>query len=478
MIRASLSLWDMAALSPLGIVLAGSLLLLLLESFAEVAAKKFSFGVALTVIAVAIGASLWAPPSENPLLTSWIRFDAFTRGFTLLFLAVGVAVVLLSGSFFSRFDATRGEFYFLLFAALFGLLLIGAAADFLTLFLGLETLSVALYILCGYMKRWDLSHESSIKYFLIGSIAAALLLYGIALLYGAIGNTRFEGLLAAFQALSTAPEKTLFFAGIALVTVGLAFKAALVPFHAWAPDVYEGAPTPVTAFMAVGTKAGAFAALARLFLETLPRFEPLWTQAALFLVYPTLIYANGVALRQKQLRRFFAYSSISHAGFLWIPIAVGGPEALPALFFYLIVYAIATLGSFAVLTLLDQRREGLELNDLKGLFHRSPWPASILTLCLLTLAGIPPTVGFLAKFALLKLAFQAGYLALVVLALLTAILSAYYYLRIVSWMFGESPQERSAPALSWPAMLVGFTAAAAILVFSLYPSPLLTLLTS
>jgi len=467
---------DFAAISPLLIILVGALLVLLLETFDESASKKYAGILTLATIALAIYAAIVSPPSHNNLLTPWLRFDSLERLFTVLFLAIGFGSALLSSSFFQRFEATRGEYFFLLLSALFGLILVGASADFLTLFLGLETLSIALYVLCGYMKKWEISHEAAIKYFLMGALAAAFLLYGIALIYGAVGTTRFDALLGGYHALAAGSDKVLFLSGIALVTLGLAFKAAIVPFHVWAPDVYDGAPTPVTAFMAVGTKVGAFAAFVRVFFDALPQFDILWHEGIALLAYPTLIYANIVAIRQQQLRRFFAYSGISHAGFLLIPLAAGTPDALSALLFYLVVYALATLGSFAVLAFLDERTEGVLLRDLKGLFRRSPLLAGVLALCLLTLAGIPPTAGFFAKFYVFKVAFEAGYYALVIVGLLTTILSAYYYLRIVAIMFAEVPEETASPKRSWPAALVGAAAFAAIAVISCFPAPLLQLL--
>lgn len=473
----SLAPVDFAALSPLIIVIIGTLLLLVVESFSEVFSKKYAATLSAITLLIALYAAFYAPSSTNPLLTPWIRFDALARLFNLFFLSIGLATTLLATAFFHRFDATRGEFFFFLLSSLFGLMLIGISADFLTLFIGLETLSISLYILCGYMKSWKISKEAALKYFLMGSLAAAFLLYGIALIYGAIGTTRFDLLLDGYKALATTSAYILFMAGIALVTIGLAFKATVVPFHVWSPDVYEGAPTPVTAFMAVGTKVGAFAAFAIIFLVSLPNFNPLWNEGISFLVYPTLIYANLVALRQNHLRRFFAYSGISHAGFLLIPLAAGTPDALSALLFYLVVYAFATLGCFAVLAFIEQRSEGAVFNDLRGLLRRSPLLAGILSICLLTLAGIPPTVGFFAKFTLFKVAFEAGYYALVIVALLTTILSAYYYLRIIAIMLSEAPAEDKAFHRSWPAAIVGALSLAAIVLASLYPEPLMALAT-
>ncbi len=469
----SLNATDLYALSPLLIILATALILLFIESFTEKFSKQYSAYLVLAGLALAIFANYHAPASQNPLLTAWLKFDHLAHTFTLLFLIIGFVSTMLSMAFFKRNDATHGEYYFLLLSALFGLILIGAAADFLTLFLGLETLSIALYVLCGYMKKWEISHEAAIKYFIIGAIAAALLLYGIALIYGAIGTTRFDALLTGYRGLDSAPKQMLFLSGIALVTLGFAFKAAIVPFQAWAPDVYEGAPTPVTAFMAVGTKLGAFAGFIRVFLVALPHFNPVWNEGISLLAYPTLIFANFVALRQVQLRRFFAYSGISHAGFLLIPLAAGTPEAIPAILFYLVIYALATLGSFAILSFIDQRPQGVILHDLTGLMRRSPVLASIFALCLLTLAGIPPTAGFFAKFYLFKVAFDAGYYPLVIVGLLTSILAAYYYLRIIGTMLAEPPAEPTIAQSSYAATTVAIVCFAILAVVSFYPEPLL-----
>lgn len=453
----ALALKDFLALSPLLILLVTALAHLLTEAFCK---RKPAMTITLTGLGIALYAACQGFSSTSPLLTPWIKFDSLSQVFTIFFIVVGIATTLIS---FKR----PGEYHFFLVASLFGLLLIGAAADFLTLFLGLETLSIALYVLCGYMKNWEVSSESAFKYFILGSISTGFLLFGIALIYGAAGTTNFDALSNA--------EGTLFLGGIALVSFGLLFKAAAVPLHVWAPDVYAGASTSVTAFMAVGTKAGAFAALIRLFLFTFKELDPLWNQVVAILTYATLIYANFVAMRQFELRRFFAYSGISHAGFLLIPLVAGGPEAASSMLFYLVVYALATLGSFAVLSFVEDTSEGIQLKDLKGLFHTSPFLASILILCVLTLGGIPPTVGFFAKFYLLKVAFTAGYYGLVIVGLLTTILSAFYYLRIAAVLFAEPAIEKKQAVSSIPAAICAATSFASIITLSVIPESLIKL---
>ncbi len=466
---------DYFALGPLLILFGTGLLLLALETFMDSAKKVLSL-VTLGGLVFALYVACIAPASTNPLLTPWLKFDSLARFFSVLFISIGIGTMAISSSFFKRFEAGKAEFYFLLLSSIFGLILLAAANDFLTLFLGLETLSIALYVLCSYMKTWTVSHEASFKYFLLGSISTSLLLFGIALIYGATGTTRLDLLPVAIKALST-QENTLFIGGIGLVSVSLLFKAAIVPFHIWAPDVYAGAPTPVTAFMAVGTKAGAFAALIRIFLVTFTSFDPLWHQIIALVAIPTLIFANFVAMKQTQLRRFFAYSGISHAGFLLIPLAAATPESTASMLFYLVVYTIATLGSFACLSFLDDKSDGVQLNDLKGLFSTSPLLASIFSLCLLTLGGIPPTIGFFAKFYLLKVAFSAGYYGLVIVGLLTTILAAFYYLRIVAVMFSEKEEASPSTLRCYPAAFATGASALAIIAISFYPEPLLTLFT-
>lgn len=461
-----LFLIDYAAISPLLILLFGALCLIFIESFSTTVARRFSALLTAITLLAASGAEIYAPTSQNPLLTRWIVFDSIAHFFILFFIFTTLAVTLLSESFFQRFKVSQGEYFFLLLSSTLGLILISIANDFLTLFIGLETLSLSLYVLCCYMRKWDNAAEGALKYFLLGAISAGFLLYGTALIYGAVGTTQFSGLMKDTHGV-------LFLSGIAFVTLGLAFKAALVPFHAWAPDVYESSPTPITAFMSVATKAGAFAAFIRIFMVALPHFDPRWYQTMTLLAILSMVYANFVAMKQFQLRRFFAYSGISHAGFLLIPIIAGTSDSLNALLFYLVVYAIATLGSFAILSYLDETKEGVNLNDLKGLFRRSPFLAVTFALCLLTLAGIPPTAGFFAKFFVFKVAFEAQLFVLLFVGLFTAVLAGYYYLRIITLMFSEYPAHETpptrTPALICLTVLVFFT----ITALTIYPSVLM-----
>lgn len=468
-----MTITDFHVLFPLLLLLGGGVILLFIESFFTHFAMKWSSKISFATYVLALGAAFTAPASNNPLLTQWLSFDSLTYFSSLFILSIGLAINLLSGALFQRHPASRSEYEFFMLMAAIGLLLIASSADFLILFLGLEILSISLYILTGYMRNWSLSGEAALKYFFLGAIGAAFLVYGIALIYGAVGTTRFEGLLSAYKILPAGQSLSLFWGGIVFITAGLAFKAAIFPLQFWAPDAYEGAATPVTAFMSVGVKTGAFLGFVRVFFIALPNFSLVWSETIAFLALLSLIYANFLALRQFSLRRFFAYSGISHSGFLLIAVAVQGPQALSALLFYLVVYAIATLGAFSVLALLDKGERGVQMDELKGLARTSPFLAFILAFSLLTLAGIPPTAGFFAKLYLFKAAMESGYYLLAIFALLTTGLAFYYYLRIVALLFEERGRESELPLWSRSVISLLGVSCFGLLLLAFFPDSLL-----
>ncbi len=439
---------DLLAIAPLLILFAAALLMLLIER------KKTVSLVAIGSLLLAVIAALFAPASLSPMLTPWLAFDSLSRFFTLLFLGIGLATELVSEYYFEK----KAEFSFFLLSSIFGLILIAMAQDFLTLFIGLETLSISLYVLCSYIKTNAFSAEASFKYFLLGSVSTAILLFGIALIYGSTKTTALV--------MPQNPD-ALFGVGISLVTVSLLFKAAIFPFHIWTPDVYQGAASPVTLFMAAGTKAASFAAFIRIFLLGFSAINPIWHSLMAYMAIPTLLFANFVAIKQKELRRFFAYSGISHAGFLLLGLAAGDTSSI---LFYLVVYALATVGCFCCLAFIDRKPEGVTVPDLKGLFSAHPVIGASFAFCLLTLAGIPPTIGFFAKFYIFKAAYTAGFVTPVVIGLLTTILSAYYYLMFIAAIF--TSKEESAPVQNGPLFATCF-ACASLLVLTFYPEPLL-----
>lgn len=463
-----MNLQDYLSISPLMVLLIGGLVLILMESFCEVFTKKWAFPVTSIIIALAFAAFLYAPAVTHPLMSPFLVSDSFSRYFTAFFLITGFLSIWMSASYFLDKKETLGEYHFLVTASLAGLILIASSNDFITLFIGLEILSISLYVLVAYLKSNNRAHEAAIKYFLLGSLSTSLFLFGVALIYGAVGSTSFQGLLGKYQALPE-PQSYLFLSGASLVTLGLFFKAAVLPFHLWAPDVYEGASSPVTAFLAVASKAGGFAGLARIFLLTLPGFDLRWNAAVEFLAIATIIFANVLAIRQRTFRRFFAYSGISHSGFLLIALAAGGPAAIPAMLFYLAIYAIATLGAFATLISLDTGSSDLRLDRFEGLFSKRPYLALGLSLCLLTLAGFPPLPGFFAKLALFLVAYNAGLIALIAVGLLMTVFSAYYYFRIIALMFkGSSTVLKGEPG-TFSALAVTFVSFVFLIYLTIFP---------
>jgi len=383
--------------------------------------------------------------------------------------------VLLSSGFLHERKAERGEFYALMLFAAAGMSLLVISNELITLFVSLEVLSVATYALTAYLRRGPRPAEAGFKYFVLGAFAGATLLYGTALLYGATGSTHLSRISVALpSAFATSPA--LVWCGVFLVGAGFAFKVAAVPFHMWTPDVYEGAPTPVTALMSAGVKAAAFAGLCRVFLALAPGLggQRLVAPFAL-LAFLTMVLGNLLALPQRNVKRMLAYSSIAHAGYLLVGVvsaaAAGArPVALAGVLFYLAAYTATAIGAFAVVGALERRgkpddepEDTWDLDRFAGLAQRRPVLAFAMTVFLLSLAGVPPTAGFVGKLYIFKAAVGGGLYGLAILGVLTSALGAYYYLRVVVYMYMR-PAEGEEPVLSSPAMTVALVAAVAVVV--------------
>lgn len=355
----------------------------------------------------------------------------------IIILSASFLGILLSPAYLKRLNLVhQGEYYALMLLGTTGMMIMAAAISFLTLFLGLEMLSLALYILCGFVTRRSSSQESGMKYFLLSSFASAFLLYGIALIYGATGNTSFSGIMKFVS--SHAHSSTLLLTGIGLLIVGFAFKVSAVPFQAWTPDVYDGAPAPVTAFMSVGTKAAALIAFARVFDVVLPSIKPDWEPVVLVIAILTIVGGNILALVQSSVKRMLAYSSIAHAGYLLIGVVVGGAIGLSAILFYLLCYTFMNLGAFGIVSVLERAdNTGNDLSEIRGLWYRQPVLAGLLAFFMLALAGFPPMAGFAAKYYMFYAALQGGYPELLIIGVLASVLGMYYYLRVIAAMFME-----------------------------------------
>ncbi|MGH7311333.1 MAG: NADH-quinone oxidoreductase subunit N, partial [Candidatus Rokuibacteriota bacterium] len=395
-----------------------------------------------------------------------IILDNYALFFHLVITYAAALAVLMSVDYLRRAGVDSGEYYALLLFATSGMLLLASANDLIVVFLALELMSLSLYVLAGLFKQRRDAGEASMKYFLLGVFASAFLLYGIALLYGAAGSTNFDRVAAA-------PRTPLVLIGLGLLLVGFGFKISSVPFHMWAPDVYQGAPTSVTAFIATGSKAAVFAALIRLVVAGLRTVQAdatpvLWALAAL-----TMTVGNVVAIAQSNLKRMLAYSSIAHVGYMLLGVVAAGPAGASAVLFYLLAYTFTTAGTFGVIALCQRAgEEAVEVRDYAGLGRRHPLLALALSLFLLSLVGIPPLAGFVGKVYLFGAAVRAGFIWLAVIAVLNSALAAYYYLRVIVYMYMRDPEGATAsPVPSFAGALGLAIALVGIVLLGVVPAP-------
>jgi len=433
---------------------------------------------ALVGIALAIAATiwLWASGATVAGIPTSLALDPFRCAVDLIVLLAAALAVLLSVDYLEREGIRIPEYHVLVLFAAVGMMLLAGGEDLFVLFLGLELMSVSVYVLSGIDRRSKVGGEAALKYFLLGAFASAFFLYGIALLYGATGSTKLSMIAAQIGPLGLQRHPMLL-AGLALLLIGFGFKVAAVPFHMWTPDVYDGAPTPVTGFMATAVKAAAFAALLRVLLEAFGSVHAAWEQVIWWLAAITMVVGNLVALAQRSVKRMLAYSSIAHAGYLLTALVGGVPAGAAAFLFYLPFYTLMTMGAFAILALKGRGGErDVLIDDLAGLAESHPWLAFGMTVCMLSLLGFPGTAGFIGKWYILVSATGSGYVALAAILVLTSVLSAGYYLPVVMAMYMKpSTHERAHAGVLVP-RLVGTTLAAmvmALLAFGLWPNPVL-----
>ncbi|HEX9636317.1 MAG TPA: NADH-quinone oxidoreductase subunit N [Acidobacteriota bacterium] len=455
----------LAAIAPELILTATAIAILMIEVLRAPGRNRFGSTLTLAGLALAVYATLAAP--AGAALEGTVIADGLTRFARVLIAAVTALIALAARPELRRAERERGEFYALLLFAATGMMVLASAAELMTLFIGLEIFSLALYVLAGYLRERVECNEASLKYFLMGAVSSGFFLYGIALIYGATGTT----FLAAIQPRASDP---LVLSGAALLLVGFAFKLSIVPFHMWTPDVYQGSPTIVTGFMTAATKAAAFCALLRTFRIGLVELEPSWSASFTILAALTMVLGNVAALAQRDLKRMLAYSSIAHAGYVLIGLTAGTNAAAGAMLFYLLVYALMGVGAFCALAALTPKvGDSLLLDDLAGLSQRRPLAAAALAIFLFSLTGIPPTAGFMAKLYLFGAAVEAGQLPLVVLALLTSAIAAFYYLRPIVVMYMHAPADAGLPRPALGAAAVLLVTALLTLALGLAPGPAL-----
>jgi NADH-quinone oxidoreductase subunit N len=439
---------DYFALAPILCTLGGSIVVLMVGLLPGRAVQRTLMPVltlAALVAATAFAVAGWEPGEAEPIIEGALAMDTLALGLSVLFYTAGIFTVLLSLRSQAVREAGGGEYHSLLLASITGMTVLAAADNLVSLFVGFELLSIPLYVLCGSRVRRERSLESGLKYLVIGSVGSATLLYGLALIYGATGATDFS---AIGDAVGDAVGLTdpLFLTGVALAATGLAFKASIAPFHQWTPDVYEGAPTPITAFMAVATKAAAFGIFLRLFHDALLGAQPEWAPALAALAAVTIVIGNAGAIAQSSLKRMLAWSGVGQAGYMLVGVVVGTQLGLQATVFYLAVYLLMNVAAFAVVIARERVSEhGDGIRSLEGLGAASPWLAWPMTIAMLALAGFPLTAGFFGKFYLIDAAVEGGWEWLGVAIVVGSMISLVYYLRVVAAMW-MGPIEIQLPA--------------------------------
>jgi NADH-quinone oxidoreductase subunit N len=466
---------ELGALVPTLIILGAGVLVLILDLLPPRGSKQHLGGVALAGIVAALLASLAQWGRGARAFRDMVLLDDYALFLHVVICYAAALAVLLSIDYLRRNGIESGEYYALVLLSTSGMLLLASAGDLLVVFLGIELMSLPLYVLAGLFKTRLAAGEASLKYFLLGAFATAFLLYGIALIYGATGATNLDRIAAAAAG---RPVDLLVTVALGLLLVGLGFKISAVPFHMWAPDVYEGAPTSITALIATGSKAAAFGALIRVLMVALKAAQPDWTVLLWGVAAVTMTVGNVVAIAQSNLKRMLAYSSVAHVGYMLVGLVAGGVPGAGAVLYYLLAYTFTTAGAFGAILMMerDGEEEAVDVRDYAGLARRHPLLAATLTLYLLSLVGIPPLAGFVGKFYLFGSAVRAGYLWLTVVAVLNSAIAAYYYLRVIVYMYMREPDAagaRLAPTFAGGLALA--IAAAGIVVLGLAPGPFIDL---
>ncbi len=370
-----------------------------------------------------------------------ISMDVYTIFFYLVFVVIGILTILSSISYVKITGIHSGEYYALILFSMIGMMLMASSTNLIMLFVSLEMMSIPIYVLAGFHRNEERSIEASLKYFLLGAFASGFFLYGLALVYASAGGTSYQGIADFLAATQRLDISTLMWVGIAFVAIGFCFKVAAFPFHSWTPDVYEGAPTPVTAYMATGVKAAAFAAFVRIFFTTFSGFQQDWTAILWVIAVLTMTIGNFTALVQRNVKRMLAYSSIAHAGYLLVAFVAGNTMGRSSILFYLLAYAFMNIGAFTVLMVMAKKNNYHEdLDDFAGLGFKYPLTALAMSVFMFSMAGIPPTAGFIGKFYIFSAAVKSHDYWLAVIGVLNSAVSVYYYLRVVVYMYFKEPE--------------------------------------
>ena len=463
---------DFIGIVPETILTVTALSVLTLE-MARVSRPWIILSVAVLGLLLSAAAAFITSGNNQILFGGMLKLNQISLFFDMLYISIGLITLIFSQGYLEkRGSKSRGEYPVLILFAVIGMMLMTRANDLVIVFLGLELLSISLYVLVGFLRHDNLSNESGLKYLLLGAFATGFFLFGAAFTYGATGTTNYDGILLAI-ANDNILSKIYLVLGIGLLLIGFAFKVALVPFHMWSPDVYQGAPTTVTGFLCTAPKAAGFGALLILFNNPLADIHYQWQDIFWLLAVLTMTVGNVTALVQSNVKRMLAFSSISHAGFLVMGILVLNVSSISAVLFYLVTYSVINLGSFAIVSAVEGEENGLKFKDYRGLGLRYPWLAAAMTIFMISLAGFPPTAGFVAKYGLFSAAIAEGYIWLVVIAVLNTLISVYYYLRLVINMYMK--EEENALISSFNIIVIGliWIMAAMMIILGIIPGFLL-----
>ncbi len=433
--------------------------------------------IGIVGIVLAIIANFFLFGREQTVFNDMVRVDQLSFILNTLFLVTAGLSLLMATSYTEYVNIEFTEFTPLVLFSTVGMMFMGSANHLMIIFLGLETMSIALYVMAGFRRHNSYSLEAALKYFLLGAFATGFLLYGIALIYGVVGTANLDAVTKYFtdNALSL---NFVALIGLGLLIVGFGFKVALVPFHMWTPDVYQGAPIPVTAYMAVGAKAAGFAAILRVISHSAFYISFEWADLLWVLAVLTMTVGNIIALMQDDIKRMLAYSSIAHAGYLLVGIVAGNELTTPSVMFYLVAYLFMNLGAFAVAAIVAGKDEAkTKIKYFKGLGFRQPLVGFVMAVCMFSLAGFPPTGGFMGKFYLFSAAMESGFTWLVVIGVINSLISVYYYLRVVVAMYMQAPEEESAAESVMPGIgVVLLFTVIGILLLGVFPGSLMALI--
>ena len=465
---------DLIALAPVLVLSVFAMLVLVLDLWGGRNKSLLVFTSLVGLLMTAISAFAKHPIPAYSFNDSYI-VDHMSLFFICIFTISSALAILLSVEYNEREGIRAGEYYALILFCTVGMILLASSTDMIMIFLGIEIVSICLYVLAGIRRNDHRSNEAALKYFLLGAFATGFLLYGMTLVYGSTGSTNLFK-IAEFVQNPSAQSSPLLLMGLVLLIIGFGFKVASAPFHMWAPDVYQGAPTPVTAFMAVGPKAAAFAAFFRVFAEAFPEMSPSWEMLLSIIAVLSMFVGNLGAIMQTNIKRMLAFSSISHAGYILMAVIAKSSLGSSSMLFYMLTYAFMTFGIFGIIIILGRKgEENLEIQNYSGLAYKHPLIALSMTIFLLSLGGLPPFAGFVAKFYLFSAAVQEGLLTLVIIAVLNSAISFYYYLKIVVFMYMKEPEAEFNISLTPMTLFVVLIGVIGTIQLGIFPNAIITL---